>query len=462
MADRTSHSLASRERMLDEVNREMYARNAELAVRNKTLSLLRDIDEVAMASLEPHELTGQIAQILVREFSFPLVAVAVMEGKHLTWMAAACGDKKSSICDVPVGDRLPIPLSHKENLCVKALKNGKRQTHDWLGKVFTPSFTAEEMERLDEKHGAKFALVFPMCSGKIPVGVLALGLNRAADDLTRYERETIENLLSLIMIAVQKAQTFQALKLTTSKLRVANNKLKALDSLKTEFLSIASHQLRTPLAITKGYVAMLEDGMVGKINKKQHSALENVRQSTESLILLVNHLLDLTRIESGRLQVKMADVDAGAIVHWVGDFLQAHAKEKGVALTLDVPKEPVMTQADPEKLKEVVMNMTDNALKYTEKGSIHIRLERKEGSVVIEVKDTGFGLSPEDKMHLFEKFARGHASKFVKTSSGLGLYVVKKLMEGMGGTIVAESAGKLKGSTFRATLKAATGKARLK
>lgn len=448
----SSRQIASRERVLDSVNRELYARNVELAVRNKTLSLLRDIDEVAMASLVPTELTGHIAEILVREFSFPFVAIAGVRNRALEWLAVSCKETKAKVCTTPVAGRKMIPLTMTKNLCVKALKTGRRQSHDWLGLAFSPSFSPDELEILDTKHEAKNVLVFPLRQKTTSVGVLALGLNRSAEDLTRHERETLENLLSLIVIALQKAQTYQRLRETTRELRQANRKLKAVDAMKTEFLSIASHQLRTPLAVTKGYIAMLEDGMVGKVTAKQRVALEHVRQSTESLILLVNHLLDLSRIETGKLVVRLEDVDVAAVVKWVGEFMSHHAKEKSLDLIVRSEHPQMIAKADPEKLKEIILNIVDNAIKYTEKGHVHMRIEEKDHHIIVVISDTGYGLSREDKEHLFEKFARGSASKYVQTTTGLGLYVCKRLVEGMNGTIRAESAGKGKGSTFTITL----------
>jgi signal transduction histidine kinase len=242
------------------------------------------------------------------------------------------------------------------------------------------------------------------------------------------------------------------LEVANTRLKSANGKLKELDVLKTEFLSIATHQLRTPLAVTKGYISTLSEGMLGKLSPEQRKALVTVDQSNESLILLVNHLLDLTRIESGKLQVKAETVDLTATCAWVTNFLKPKAKEGGLTLTCVAPKEPVVAKGDQEKFKEVVMNLVDNAVKYTPKGGVTVTIARDKKTATIEVKDTGYGLTEKDRQHLFEKFARGSASKNVKTSSGIGLYVVKKLVEAMNGTVVVESAGPGKGSAFTVRL----------
>ncbi len=439
----------------DEINRELYVRNAELAVRNKTLSLLRSIDDVTMTSLGTEDMTHEIASILTREFDFPFVGIAVHEPKRraLVWTVFSCVDAKQPIC-VLAEVAKPVMLTRKEHVCVKALAKGKGMVISRLDHVLQGSIDLNVITKFRTDAHLKQTLIFPMSA---QTGVLVIGLNRSASDLTSYEKDTFASLMNLVTIAIQKAQTYSSLVETTTKLRSANKKLKELDSLKTEFLSIASHQLRTPLAVVKGYAAMLKDGMLGKLNEKQSGAVGTVQTAIEQLILLVNHLLDLTRIESGRLQVKPEVVDLNASLAWLVDFMKPKVEEKGLVLSLVSP-EDIRVTADPEKLKEVLMNLVDNAIKYTEQGSVTISVRPDSKMVVVEVKDTGYGLTPEDKARLFEKFATGTASKFVKTTSGLGLYVVRKLMTAMGGTVEAESKGKGKGSTFTLTIPVAKNK----
>lgn len=222
-----------------------------------------------------------------------------------------------------------------------------------------------------------------------------------------------------------------------------------LDLMKTEFLSIASHELRTPLAVTKGYVAMLTGGMVGEVNKKQEEALNHIKDSTESLILLVNHFLDLTRIESGKLTVKEEEIELQeGVVGWVVYFLKPRIEEKGLKINFSPDKKKYFVKGDQDRLREVLMNLVGNAMKYTEKGKITVNIASDNASVTVTVSDTGYGLTAQDKRHLFEKFAMGSASKHVKTSSGFGLFVSHNLIKAMKGEIWAESDGPGKGSTF--------------
>jgi len=397
------------------IARELYVRNAELAVRNKTLSLLHKIDQTTLESLGEAEMAQRIARIFADEFRFWFVGIGIKTGQTVTWVGRSADN-------ADVQSWLPRTKASVE----KSMKTRQRQT-------------------LPE------GFVFPLLYGKRTMGAFVIGLKRDNRELTEYERETIDGLLDLIVIAIDKAQTYEHLRITTAKLRAANRKLQELDSLKTEFLSIATHQLRTPLAVTKGYIAMLHDGMLGKLTLKQRQTVATVQQSNEQLIMLVNHLLDLTRIESGRLQVRLEPVSVHELVEWVVNFMKPRAKEKGIGIVLKGRTlSPV--QADPEKLKEVIMNLVDNGIKYTEKGAVTVNVKQVENQVVVEVADTGYGLTPADREKMFEMFSTGSASKHVKTTSGVGLYVCRKLMEAMGGAITAESRGVGRGSTFTISL----------
>lgn len=257
----------------------------------------------------------------------------------------------------------------------------------------------------------------------------------------------------LVGSVIKEIKQREELEVMTKKLAKANQKLKELDQTKTTFLSVASHQLRTPLAITKGYLMTLQQGMLGKLAPKQQKAVETLAKSNNELVALVNELLDLSRIESGRLVTEIIDVDLLPIVDEIFAFFQPKAMEKKIKFIWNRPKGKLMVKADPEKVKEVVKNFIDNGLKYTEKGKVVVSAGMVGKQAYYRVEDTGYGMTQEDMGQLFEKFATGSASKKVKISSGFGLFVVKNIVEAMGGTVSGTSAGPGKGSTFEARFK---------
>ncbi len=433
----------------EDVNRELYARNAELSVRNKTLSLLHKMDDVTVRALETSEMVSEIVRALDAEFSYPFVAIGLCDerGKRLAWKSFACVDGKA--CPfLSVEKMKPIALSSRTNACALAIRSGRRRVAATLASVLSPSIPEGHAKVFSKSSGIRSTLVLPLISETRPVGVLVVGMDRMSKDLTAYERDTFSSLLGLITIAIQKAETYARLQRTTKQLREANHKLRALDAMKTEFLSIASHQLRTPLSVMKGYLGLLKAGILGPLEPKQNETLGRMADGTEQLILLVNHLLDVSRIESGRLVVRLVPADLRGLLDGVAKFIQGKAQERGLVLTCELPDAPMMANVDLEKVKEVFMNLLDNAVKYTEKGSVKARMWEEGGMVVVTVTDTGMGLTLEDLEKLFQKFVTGSASRQVQTTTGLGLYVVRKLMEAMGGTASAASVGTGMGSTF--------------
>jgi len=218
---------------------------------------------------------------------------------------------------------------------------------------------------------------------------------------------------------------------------------------KTEFLSIASHQLRTPLSIIKGYLSMILEGSYGELPEKVKKPMENVFVSNERLIRLVNDILNVTKIETGEMEMNLEKTDLREIIKEVISELSIKAKEKNLYLKFEEPKEFPKILLDSEKIRQVILNLVDNAIRYTQKGGVTVKLQIANGRLQIVVSDTGEGLTKEEKEKLFERFSRGTAgTKFWTEGAGLGLYVARRFVEMHKGKIWAESEGKGKGSTF--------------
>lgn len=233
----------------------------------------------------------------------------------------------------------------------------------------------------------------------------------------------------------------------------ANAELRRLDAAKSEFISLASHQLRSPLAAIEGYTSLLLDGSYGQDPARAREALGRIRSSVAQLAGFVAELLDLSRIEAGRIQYRIQPIRLGEIVERVLRELEVRASAKGVALRFDNRTAAgLRAQADPDKLHEVVMNLVDNAIAYTPKGSVIVTLSAVSDLrqvLRLEVRDEGIGIPPEVLPRLFVKFSRSDEAKKVRPDgTGLGLYLVKRLVEDQGGRVWAESSGPGKGSAF--------------
>jgi len=289
------------------------------------------------------------------------------------------------------------------------------------------------------------------------LNIISIALIFTSDTTTEYIAKIIFTVLIFgVSFLLKKnydrevGQKEELLKLTKD-LERANTELTRLDKAKSEFISIASHQLRTPLTAIKGYISLILEGAYGKNSSKTEDALNKVFLANERLIQLVEDLLNITRIESGRLEYHLDNnVSVEDILAELYDTFILRARDKGIDLIIDLPdKQSPYLKADKSKLREVISNLIDNAIKYTKKGFVHISVEQDRKSVRIVIEDSGVGISSESMKTLFAKFSRGtDSSKMYTEGTGLGLYVGKNLIESQGGHIYAESDGVDKGSRF--------------
>lgn len=254
----------------------------------------------------------------------------------------------------------------------------------------------------------------------------------------------------LIKSIYQEIKIRELLEATSAKLAEANVKLKKDDQIKTEFLSLASHQLLTPLSTTKGYLAMLLEGFFGEMPDKAKEALRRVFSSNERLIRLVDDFLNISRLQMGRVEYNFSKFDLKNLISELQKEYEFKAKEKNLGLTVVLEGKFPQIYTDREKFYQVLSNLISNAIHYTQKGYIEIKIKFIEdiNKFVISVKDTGIGLSPDEKMILFRQFVRASDGRKVNPQGfGLGLYLARILIKGLGGEIWAES-GKGKGSVF--------------
>ncbi len=227
-----------------------------------------------------------------------------------------------------------------------------------------------------------------------------------------------------------------------------------LERAKSEFVATASHELRSPLTSIKGFVELLHRSP-GRMTKKQKEFVEIILKSTDRLTELVSHLLDVARIDADHVEIDRRPIDAGEAVHEVAQLMGPRLQEKNQRLTIHVAPRVGLALADPARLRQIVANLLTNAHLYTEEGgSIDIRVDPERAWIQISVSDTGAGMKPEEAARVFERFYRGHDGGSQAPGSGLGLSIVKSLVELHGGRIEVDSEPGA-GSTFRVMLPAA-------
>ena len=227
--------------------------------------------------------------------------------------------------------------------------------------------------------------------------------------------------------------------------------LERLDKAKTQFMMATQHHLRTPLTSMQGYLDLIFGGTYGKIPPKLKEVLKKFQASTKNEVKIVNDFLDISQFQLGKSVVLLRDnVDVGEILKEAVGDVEIEAKTKGIYVKAEIPKNVPKAKADEQKLKAAVYNIVDNAVKYTRQGGVKVSVEKASGKIKIAIRDTGVGISSEDKDKLFGKlFERGdQAQKIFTTGRGIGLYITYKIIQAHNGRIWVESEGKGKGSAF--------------
>ncbi len=272
----------------------------------------------------------------------------------------------------------------------------------------------------------------------------ARSLENALADLREINRELDQRVI----------ERTRELAEANAELEAANERLKELDRLKSRFVSMVSHELRTPLNAIQGFAEMIEAGIYGPIEEKQENALDRIIANAKRLLGIVNELLDQARMEAGQIVLKITSFSPAELTDDFHSTMDVLAENKGLTLTTEVtPNMPAMLHGDRERLHQIVVNLVNNALKFTEEGGIHVRLHRPDADHwAIDVIDTGAGIPKEAQAYIFEPFRQVDGSETrTHKGVGLGLSIVKQLTELMGGEITIESeVGQ--GSTFTVVL----------
>lgn|GEM_PF-1445068 len=217
----------------------------------------------------------------------------------------------------------------------------------------------------------------------------------------------------------------------------AVEELKKLDAAKSEFISIASHQLRTPISIIRGYVTMIKDGDFGALNDEQKDTLDRIQQGAKQLSTIIDDILNASRIEQGRLVITPEIVNINEMCHQIVADLQLKATTKGITVSIkNSQKQKLQIEADKGKIYEVLMNIIDNGINYTQKGNVMVMLEEKDKSITVSVKDSGIGIPKESQSKIFQRFSRLENAKKVRPDgTGIGLYIAKTIVDAHGGKV---------------------------
>ena len=229
----------------------------------------------------------------------------------------------------------------------------------------------------------------------------------------------------LIRSVLQEVEQREELERLNKQIEDANRKLEELSHFKSELLSLASHQIRSPLAAMKGFISLILDGSYGPVDDKAKEALRKVQRSADELINLINTLLDVRKVEEGKMEYQFAKTDLAKIITDVVGLMKPLAESKGLELVCNIdsvtPGKEIWINADAEKLKQIVQNLVDNAIKYTPSGFVRVELMQDSGTASVTVADSGLGIPAALIPYLFEEFIRDERIKKEIRGTGLGL-----------------------------------------
>ena len=389
---------------LKEVTEQLYKRNVDLAVRNKILSLLRELYQISILTLEPKDLATKVAEKVQVALDFELFGVFLYNENEmsLTPLGFSVSSKfndsqKIQGCSL---ERLTIPNTSVIPTLAEVIKNKKVREISHIKDVWGTLMPTCDFTALANEANIKSTLVLPLVVRDQAIGLLMLCLNREYTELSQFERESIFNFVNIIAVALDKAILYK-------EIQIANARLKELDKQKSEFVSIASHQLRSPLTAIKGYSSMILEGSFGEINDKARGAIDRIFQSSQRLVLIIEDFLNLSRIEQGRMQYEWATIELRKLVEGVIAEMEGPLKDAQLSIDFSHDNQEYNITADEGKVRQVVTNIIDNAIKYTKHGGITLKIKKDSDTrkILLEITDTGIGIPPDVTPKLFQKFS---------------------------------------------------------
>lgn len=433
---------------------------AELKERNVSLLTLQTITRDVTRTLDFNKVVQNIADSVAKRLGYVGAILVFVDDDGKTLRARA-------ITNTPLTSKamklLPKPFYHyttdltdpkTRNLAHDVIKTGQIRFSESFAEVVSPPVPKILVNTIQKLVGVKTIVIVPIVSEEKVIGVIEIGVRKAQEEISEREIETMQSVADQLGVVSRNLTLFQQLRQANEELEIANRHLQQLDQAKSEFVSIASHQLRTPMTGIMGYLSMLTTGDFGSMKEEHARILRNLLLESQRMIRLINLFLNVTKIEAGKFEYHFGPANIADLIEKEIREVAKLADEKKLKLIFERPKKPLPeVHADQDKIQDVLLNLLDNAIKYTHRGGVTISVESGPAEVVVVVRDTGIGIPPEQTRELFNKFVRGSGvARIQPDGSGLGLFIAKRVVEGHGGRIWVESAGTGKGSTFKFSL----------
>lgn len=422
--------------------------------RDQAITAILHIDEIILKTLEFEQLTERIVNVVLEELGYlklgyVMIVLSLIDKRRNILERISISKTKEAAEALKLSPvtfkKIEFSLEEEENFCVKAVKNRQAYITRDLSDMLYPAIERDFVRAVQKKLKVKTSIVLPIFARDEAVGTIIFSLNKGEEKISVFEKQILVGFTNAIGIAVEHASLY-------GRLRRTNRRLKEVSALKDEFVYLASHELRTPLTAISGSLSTILEGYAGKMSREAQEFVEGAYNESQRLIRLVNNLLNISRIEGGRLKFEIKEFSLSAVINLVVEALATQAREKKIDLVFDAPKELIL-KSDEDKVRELLVNLIGNAIKFTDQGRVAVTAWKQGKLIIAAVEDTGHGILQQDQAKLFKKFARldGSKSGRKKGGTGLGLYICRNLLKGMGGEIwIMSEHGK--GSTFFFTL----------
>jgi len=431
---------------------ELHQTQEELDRRLASLMSLHQLGRQLQVSLRPDEVFSKLDATIVTNFGFSKGLLGLCPSLDAIQWHSLVG------VDSTVAEQLTAHLV--ESALLKHILMNPAPTTLRAAAVINPA-----QRKLLELLGVPSVVVAGVIPHSGPAGCLLVGRAGIGGVNPKADEELVAILANQLASAVENSALYEAtwtaqrnleqkVQQRTRELAEANVQLLRLNKAKSDFVSMVSHELRTPLAAIKGYASLLASGQFGTLGKPQGERIEKIEKQADLLTRLINNLLDIARIESGRVTMERRPIPLEDLLSGVHDLVHPQLQAKQIRYTVDRDGVTELL-GDAQHLQRVFLNLLSNAIKYTpEHGAIRVALKRDGGSVLASVSDTGCGISTEDLPKLFQEFYRANdAINQQVRGTGLGLALVKRIVEAHQGQIWVRSEHG-KGSTFFISLPA--------
>jgi len=440
---RSFHELDEQAKLIVNTDLELNRAQEQLDKRLDGLDALQKTSRLISTTLDQNEIFHRLEQPLISELGFEKNLILMFDADKKLHCRVESGFSKEEILFI-------VSRLEKDTDLNTSLKEGHSSS--------SATSPKQKKEKIIQIFDIEHFILTPILTQDGMIGIVFVGNRSDAYAVTEGDEELISIMASQIGQALENAQLFEQVYRSrqeleskiqdrTKQLAIALEEVKKVSKMKSDFISAVSHELRTPLTSIKGYASILITGKIGEIPQQVKERLEKINKHSDNLVKMINDLLDISRIESGRVEMKFTKHNVASVLENVLDILAPQIKEKGIQLKTQIdPNTPEMT-VDLSQFERVFINLIGNAVKFTPlNGAITVGAQKDHNTILFSVTDTGIGIKEEDIPKLFDEFYRveNEINQNVK-GTGLGLALAKNIVEVHGGQIWVTS--KVNGGT---------------